>query len=107
MQRLITGRITLYFHNEPRAKKKGSAGRSWPAGRSLDTPALYQLDTSRYISKNNHYLIITNVSVSLLFVFMGKALDGMAPSLCGKQVMGPSSQPVVVDQSDERHANRA
>ena len=40
MQRLITGRITLYFHNEPRAKKKGSAGRSWPAGRSLDTPGL-------------------------------------------------------------------
>ena len=40
MQRLITGRITLYFHNEPRAKKKGSAGRSWPAGRSLDTPGV-------------------------------------------------------------------
>ena len=31
----------------------------------------------------------------------------MFPSLCGKQVVGPSSLPVVVAQSDERHANKA
>ena len=53
MQRLITSRITLYFHNDPRAKKKGSAGRSWPAGRSLDTP---DLNKSDYVDKINKIL---------------------------------------------------
>ena len=43
--------ITLYFHNEPRAKKKGSAGRSWPAGRSLDTPVLVRAFHKTTISK--------------------------------------------------------
>ena len=60
----------------------------------------YQLDTRRYISKNNHYLIVTTGTVSLpaslLVVLLGKALNGMPPSLCGKQVVGPSSLPVVV-----------
>ena len=63
-----------------------------------------QLHTRRYISKNNHYLIITTDTVSLLVVSMGKEFNGMPSSLCGKQVVGPSSLPVVVAQSDERHA---
>ena len=71
----------------------------------------YQLNTSRYISKNNHYLIITTGTVSLpaslLVVSMSKAFNGMPPFLCGKQVVEPSSLPVVVTQCDERHANRA
>ena len=79
--------------------------------RRLPTPALYQLDTRRYISKNNHRLIITigtvSLPASLFVVSLGKALNGIPPSLCGKQVVGPSSLPVVVAQSDERHANRA
>ena len=29
-----------------------------------------------------------------------KALNGMPPSLCGRQMVGPSSVPVVVAQSD-------
>ena len=33
--------------------------------------------------------------------------NGMPPSLCGRQMVGPSSQPAVVAQSYERHANRA
>ena len=70
---------------------------------------LYQLDTCWYISKNNHYLIITTCTVSLpaslLVVFKGKAFNGMAPSLCGKRVLGPNGLSVVVAQSDERHAN--
>ena len=50
---------------------------------------------------------VENKPASLLVVSLGKALNGMPPSLCGKQMMGPSSLPVVVVQSDERHANRA
>ena len=67
----------------------------------------YQLDICRYICKNNHLLIITNGTVSLLVVPLGKALNSMPPSLYVKQVVGPSSLPVVVAQSDETHANSA
>ena len=49
---------------------------------------------------------VENKPASVL-VFLGKALNGMPPSLCGRQMVGPSSLPVVVAQSDERHANRA
>ena len=47
---------------------------------------------------------VENKQASLL-VSLGKALNGMPPSLCGRQMVGPSSLPVVVAQSDERHAN--
>ena len=50
---------------------------------------------------------VENKPASLLVVSLGIALKGMPPSLCGRQMVGPSSLPVVVDQSDERHANRA
>ena len=50
---------------------------------------------------------VENKPASFLVVFLGKALNGMPPSLCGRQVVWPSSLPVVVAQSDERHANRA
>ena len=50
---------------------------------------------------------VENKPASLLVVSLGKALNGMPPSLCGRQMVGPSSLPVVVAQSDERHANRA
>ena len=68
---------------------------------------LYQLDTCRYISKTNHYLVITTGTVSLLVMAMGKAFNGVPPSLWGKQMVGPSSLPVVVAQSDERNASNA
>ena len=48
-----------------------------------------------------------NKPASLLDVPLGKALNGMPPSLCGRQMAGPSSLSAVVAQSDERHANRA
>ena len=44
---------------------------------------------------------------SLLAASLGKALNEMPPSLCCRQMVGPSSLPVVVAQSDERHANKA
>ena len=50
---------------------------------------------------------VENKPASLLVVSLGKALNGMPLSLCGRQMVGPSSLPVVVAQSDERHANRA
>ena len=50
---------------------------------------------------------VENKPASLLVVFLGKELNGMPTSLCGRQMVEPSSLPVVVAQSDERHANRA
>ena len=37
-----------------------------------------------------------NKPSSLLVVSLGKALNGMPPSLCGRQMVGPSSLPVVL-----------
>ena len=34
---------------------------------------------------------VENKPASLLVVSLGKALNGMPPSLCGRQVVGPSS----------------
>ena len=39
---------------------------------------------------------VENKPAILLVVFMGKTLNGMPISLCGRQVVGPSSLPVVV-----------
>ena len=39
---------------------------------------------------------VENKPASLLVVSLGKALKGMTPSLCGRQMVGPSSVPVVV-----------
>ena len=50
---------------------------------------------------------VENKPASLLVVSLDKALNGMPLSLCGRQMVGPSSLPVVVAQTDERHANRA
>ena len=44
---------------------------------------------------------VENKPASLLVVSVGKPLNGMPPSLCGRQMVGPSSLPVVVAQSDE------
>ena len=41
------------------------------------------------------------------WVSLGKALSKMLPVSRGRQVVGPSSLPVVVAQSEKRHANRA
>ena len=50
---------------------------------------------------------VENKPPSLLVVSLGKALNGTPPSLCGRQMVRPSRLPIVVAQSDERHANRA
>ena len=43
---------------------------------------------------------VENKPASLLVVSLGKTLNGMASSLCGKQVVGPSSLLVVEAQSN-------
>ena len=43
---------------------------------------------------------VRNKSASLLVVSLGKALNGMPSSLCGKGVVGPSSLPIVVAPSN-------
>ena len=43
---------------------------------------------------------VENKPASLLVVSLGKALNGMPPSSCGRQVAGPSSLPVVIAQSN-------
>ena len=48
-----------------------------------------------------------NKPSSLLVVSLGKTLNGMPPSLCGRQVAGPSSLPVAVAQSNLRLAKKA
>ena len=50
---------------------------------------------------------VENKPASFLVVSLGKIFNGMPPSLCGRQMVGPSSLSVVVAQCDERHANRA
>ena len=50
---------------------------------------------------------VENKPASLFVVSLGKALNGAPPSLRGRQMVGPSSLPAVVAQSDERRANRA
>ena len=39
---------------------------------------------------------VENKPASSLVEALGKALNGMPPSLCGRQMVGPSSLPVVV-----------
>ena len=43
-----------------------------------------------------------NKPASLLVVSFEKALNGMPPSLCSRQVVRPSSLPVMVAQSDKK-----
>ena len=45
---------------------------------------------------------VKNKPANLLVVSLGKALNGMPTSLCGRQVLGPSSIPAVVAQSPSK-----
>ena len=43
---------------------------------------------------------VENKPASMLVVSLGKTLNGMPPSSCGRQVVRPSSLPVVVATDD-------
>ena len=87
------------------------------ASQSVDLGLLPQVDSYQKTLKNDihnslawrsaHRDSVEKKLSSLLVVSLGKALNGMSLSPCGRQMAGPSSLPAVVAQSDERHANRA
>ena len=56
--------------------------------------------TAFLLGAHQNRVSVENKPTSLLVVSLGKALNGMPRSLCGRQVMGPSSLPIVVAQSN-------
>ena len=94
----------------------GVVVRGW-ASQSVDLGFIPQVESYQKTLKNGMHSFpawrsanrdsVENKLINLLVVSLGKALNGMPPSLCGRQMVGPNSLPVVVAQSDERHANRA
>ena len=87
------------------------------ASQSVDLGFISQVESHQKTLKNGihsfpawrsaHKDSVENKPASFLVVSLGKALNGMPPSLCGRQMVRPSSLPAVVAQSDQRHANRA
>ena len=87
------------------------------ASQSVDLGFIPQGESYQMTLKNDTYSIhawrsahrdsVENKPASLLVVSLGKALNGMLRSSCGRRVVGSRSLLVVVAQSDERHANRA
>ena len=75
-------------------------------GKTPDKNRITTTTTTSLLGAQHIRDIVENKPASLLVVSLGKALNGMPQSLCGRQMVGPSSLPVVVAQSDERHANR-
>ena len=76
------------------------------AAQSVDLRFISQVESYQKTSKNGIYSFLAwrsanrdsmeNKPASLLVVSLGKTLNGMPPSLCGRQMMGPSSLPVAV-----------
>ena len=79
------------------------------ASQSVDLGFISQVDSCQKTSKNSIPSFpawrsgnrdrVKSKPASLLVVFLGKALNGMPRSLCGRQEVGPSSLPVEVAQS--------
>ena len=57
---------------------------------------LKKVFTASLLSAQQNRDIVKNKPASLLVVSLGKTFNGMPRSLCGRQVVGPSSLPVVV-----------
>ena len=78
------------------------------ASQSVDLGFISQVESHQKTLKNGihsfpawcsaHRNSVENKPASLLVVSLSKTLNGMPPSLCGKQVVGPSSLPIVVAQ---------
>ena len=76
------------------------------ASQSVDLEFIPQVELYQKTLKNGIYSFpawrsanrhsVENKPASLLVVYLGKTLNGMPPSLCGRQMEGPSSLPVVV-----------
>ena len=80
------------------------------ASRSVDLGFISQIESYQKTFKNGIYSLpswrsairesVENNPASLLVATLGKTLNGKPPFSCGKQVMEPSSLPVVVAQSN-------
>ena len=68
----------------------------------MNKKLVYKLFTT-----NKHHTYENKTDLNMRTILCKKKVNGMPPSLCGKQVVGTSSLPVVVAQSDNRHENRA
>ena len=76
------------------------------ASHSVDLGFISQVESYQKTLKNGihsfpawrsaHRDCVENKPASLLVVSLVKALNGMPPSLCGRQMVGPSSLPVVM-----------
>ena len=87
------------------------------ASQSVDVGFIPQVESYQKTLKNGihsfpawrsaHRDCVENMPASLFVVSMGKAINGMPPSSCDRQVVESSSRPVVVAKSDKRHANPA
>ena len=87
------------------------------ASRSVDMGFIPEVEPYQQTLKNGIHNLsawrsaymnsVKNKPASLLAVSLGKALNGMPPPSCDRPMAGESSLPVVVAQSDKRHANRA
>ena len=98
------------YNHQKRSRRDGVVVRA-SALQWVDLGFVLQVKSYQKTSKNGIYSFparrsahrdnVKNKPVSLLFVSLGMALDGMPPSSCCRQVAGPSSLPVVVAQSDE------
>ena len=83
-----------------------------PALQLVDLGLIPQVESYQQTFKNGihsfsawhsaHRDSVENKPASLLVVSLGKALNEMPPSSCGRQVTGPCSLPVVMVQSDKR-----
>ena len=76
------------------------------ASRLVDLGFTFQVESCEKTLKNGihsfpawrsaHKDSVENMPASLLVVSLAKTLKGMPPSLCDRQVVGPSSLPVVM-----------
>ena len=79
------------------------------ASQPVDLGLIFQVESYQKTLKNGIHSFpawrsanrdsVENKPANLLVVSLGKTLNGMPPSLCGRQMVRPSSLPVVVGPS--------
>ena len=78
------------------------------ASQSVDLGFIYLVESYQKTLNNgsmlgaqyNRHSVVNKPASSLVMVSLGKTLNRMPPSLCGRQMMGQSSPPIVVTWSN-------
>ena len=93
-------------HQSSSANRRDGVVFRASASHSVDLGFIPQVESYQKTLKNGIYSFpgwrsanmdsVESKPASLLVVSLGKALNGMPPSLCGRPMVGPSSLPVVV-----------